>query len=80
MHVGEPVSEPERELNRFIDPMASLIGQGASGSLVELWLNEPACMECAPEWEGFNWRSVSQSASAKLASLLTTSQFSGPPF
>lgn len=66
----EPVSEPERELNRFIDSMTSLIGSGASGSLTELWLDEAACMECIPGSEGFNWRSVSVSASAKLASLV----------
>ncbi len=54
MHDGEPVSERERELNSFTDPMTSLIGQGASGLPAELWLSEPACMECAPGWEGFN--------------------------
>ena len=73
-------SEPEQEMNCFIDSMTTLIGRSASESLAELWLNELACMECAPGWEGFNWRSVSLSASAKLASLLISSQFSGPHF
>jgi hypothetical protein len=69
-------SVPERELNSFIDSMTSLIGPGASGSLTELWLDELACMECIPESETFNWRSVSVSASAKLASRLIASQLS----
>lgn len=73
----EPVSEPERELNRFIGSMTRLLGPGASESLAELWLNELTCMECVPGWQGFDWRSVSLSASARLASLLIASQFSG---
>ena len=75
-----PVSEPERELNSFINSMASLIGPGASRSLTELWLNELACMEWIPGSEGFNWRSVSVSASLKLANRVIASQLSGPCF
>jgi hypothetical protein len=75
-----PISEPERELNSFINSMASLIGPGASRSLTELWLNELACMECIPGSESFNWRSVSVSASLKLASRVIASQLSGPCF
>jgi hypothetical protein len=75
-----PVSEPERELNSFINSMASLIGPGASKSLAELWLNELACMEWIPGSESFNWRSVSVSASLKLANRLIASQLSGPCF
>jgi len=74
------LSEPERELNSFIDSMTSLIGPGASGSLTELWLDELACMECIPESESFNWRSVSVSASMKLASQVIASQLSGTHF
>lgn len=73
-------SEPERELNSFINSMASLIGPGASRSLTELWLNELVCMECIPGSESFNWRSVSVSASVKLASRVIASQLSGPCF
>ena len=75
-----PVSEPERELNSFINSMASLIGPGASRSLTELWLNELACMEWIPGSESFNWRSVSVSASLKLANRVIASQLSGPCF
>jgi hypothetical protein len=76
----KPVSEPERELNSFINSMESLIGPGASMSLTELWLNELACMECIPGSESFNWRSVSLSASVKLASRVIASQLSGACF
>jgi hypothetical protein len=76
----KPVSEPERELNSFVNSMASLIGPGASRSLTDLWLDELACMECIPELENFNWRSVSLSASAKLASRVIASQLSGQRF
>ncbi len=74
------LSVPERELNSFIDSMTRLIGPGASGSLTELWLDELACMECIPESDGFNWRSVSVSASMKLASQVIASQLSGTDF
>ncbi len=73
-------SVPQRELNSFIDSMTRLIGPGASHSLTELWLDELACMECIPGSEGFNWRSVSVSASVKLASRVLASQRSGPWF
>jgi hypothetical protein len=73
----EGASEPERELNSFIHSIASLIGPGASGFLTELWLNELACMECIAESESFNWRSVSVSASVRLANRLIASQLSG---
>ena len=76
----EPVSEPERELNSFINSMASLIGPGASRSLTDLWLDEVACMECIPGSESFNWRSVSLPASVKLASRVIASQLPGPRF
>ena len=75
-----PMSEPERELNSFINSMASLIAPGASGSLTELWLNELACMEFIPRSESFNWRSVSVSASVKLANRVIASQLSGGGF
>ena len=71
------ISEPERELNIFINSMASLIGPEASRSLTELWLDELACMECIPGSESFDWRSVSVSASVKLASRVIASQLSG---
>jgi hypothetical protein len=77
---SEPISEPERELNSFIDSMTSLIGPGACESLTELWLNELACMECFPGTGSFNWRSVSVSASVKLAGRVIDSQLSGPCF
>jgi hypothetical protein len=73
-----PVSEPERELNSFVSSMESLIGPGASRTLTDLWLDELACMECIPGWESFNWRSVSLSASVKLANRVIASQLSGP--
>jgi hypothetical protein len=76
----ERVSEPERELNSFINSMTSLIGPGATSSLTELWLNELACMECIQESKGFNWRSVSLSASAKLAGRVIASQLSDSRF
>jgi hypothetical protein len=72
------VSEPERELKSFVNSMASLIGPGASRTLTDLWLDELACMECIPEPKSFNWRSVSVSASMKLASRVIASQLSGP--
>jgi hypothetical protein len=74
------VSEPQRELNSFINSMASLIGPGASGTLTDLWLRELACMECIPGSETFNWRSVSVSASVKLASRVISSQLSSSCF
>jgi hypothetical protein len=74
------ISEPERELNSFISSMTSLIGPGASGSLTEVWLDELTCMECTPGSEHFSWRSVSLSASMKLASQVIASQLSGPCF
>ena len=77
---GEPIFGPERELNSFIDSMTSLIGPGAFRPLTELWLNELACLECLPGSESFNWRSVSPSASAKLASRVIASQLSGRCF
>jgi len=78
---GEPVSEPERELNSFINAVTSLIGPGGSRSLTELWLNELACMqERIPGSEDFNWRSVSVSASVRLAGRVIASQLSGPCF
>jgi hypothetical protein len=70
----ELASEPQRELNSFINSMTSLIGPGASRSLAELWLNELACTERIPGSEHFNWRSVSLSASVKLASPVIASQ------
>ena len=73
----KPLSEPERELNSFINSMTSLIGPGASASLTDLWLDELACMECIPGSESSNWRSVSLSASAKLARRVIASQLSG---
>lgn len=74
------VSERERELNSFINSMASLIGPEASWSLGERWPDELACMNCIRESKSFNWRSVSLSASAKLASRVIASQLSGPFF
>jgi hypothetical protein len=76
----EPISEPERELNNFIDSMMNLVGPGASRSLTELWLDELACMEWIPGSEDFNWRMVSASASVKLAGRVIGSQLSGPCF
>ena len=76
----ESISEPERELNSFIESMMSLVGAGASGSLTELWLDELACMERVPGSENFNWRMVSASASVKLAGKVTGSQRSGSSF
>lgn len=73
----EASSDPERELNSFIDSMAMLIGPGASGSLTELWLDELACMDCFLRSEGFSWRSVSLSASVRLANRVIASQLSG---
>ena len=73
---GPPVSDAERELNSFVNSVAGLIGPGASRSLSELWLAELACMEYIPGSEGFSWRSVSLSASVKLASQLIASQLS----
>ncbi len=72
------MSEPERELNNFIDSMMGLVGAGASRSLIELWLDELACTEWVPGSENFNWRSVSASASVKLAGRVMSSQLSGP--
>ena len=72
------VPEPERGLNSFVNSMASLIVPGVSGSLSDLWLDELACMECIPGSESFNWRSVSLSASVKLASRVIASKLSGP--
>jgi hypothetical protein len=76
----ERISEAERELNSFINSMTSLIGTSACRSLTELWLNELACMECIPGSESFNWRSVSLSASVKLAGRVIASHLSGSCF
>ena len=76
----EPISEAERELNCFVSSMTGLIGPGASRSLIDLWLNELACMECIPGSASFNWRSVSLSASVKLASQVIASQVLSPFF
>jgi len=74
------MSESECELNSFINSMTGLIGPGASGTLTDLWLDELASMECIPGSESFNWRSVSVSASVKLASLVISSQLSSSFF
>jgi hypothetical protein len=71
----ERISEPERELNNFIDSRLGLVGAGGSRSLTELWLDELACMDYE-----FNWRAVSASASVKLAGRVIGSQLSGPSF
>jgi hypothetical protein len=76
----KPASEPERELNSFVNSMAKLVGPAAYGSLADLWLDELACMECIPDSGSFNWRSVSVSASVKLASRVVASQLSGLRF
>jgi hypothetical protein len=76
----KPHFEPERELNSFINSMASLIGPGGSRALTHLWLDELAWMECMPGSESFNWRSVSLSASMKLANRVIASQLSDPCF
>lgn len=73
---NERISEAEHELKSFINSMTSLVGTSASSSLTELWLNELACMECIPGSESFSWRSVSLSASVKLASRVIASQLS----
>jgi hypothetical protein len=75
-----PLSEPERELNSFINSMTSLVGPGASRCLTDLWLDELACMDCIPGSESFNWRSVSVSASVELARRVIASQLSGTCF
>lgn len=74
------ISEPERELNGFINSMKGLIGPITSESLTELWLDELACMECIHASDGFNWRLVSLSASMKLASRVIASKISGACF
>ena len=76
----KPVSEPQRELNSFINSMSGLIGPITSECLTELWLDELACMDCIPGSESFDWRLVSLSASAKLASRVIASQFTGACF
>ncbi len=76
----EPISEAERELNSFINSVTCLIGPSASRSLTELWLNELACLERIPGSESFNWRSVSLSASVKLAGQVLASHLSGSCF
>ena len=70
------VSAAERELNLFVDAMANLFGGDVSTCLTELWLNEVASMEGAPGPEKLNWRSVSLSASVKLANRVISSQLS----
>lgn len=72
--IAEPVSTAERELNSFVNAMANLFGADISRCLTEMWLNELACMECVPGSEDFNWRSVSLSASVKLANRVISSQ------
>ena len=74
------LSEPERELSSFVNSMANLTGPGASTALTDLWLDELTYMGCIPGSESFNWRSVSLSASVKLASRVIASQLSGPYF
>lgn len=74
----EAMSEPERELKSFIDSVTNLMGPCAAASLTELWLDELACMECVPGSGTFNWRSVSLSASVKLAIRVVASQLYGP--
>jgi hypothetical protein len=74
----ERISEPERELNSFINSMTNLIGSAVSGFLAKAWLGELTCRGCTPGSESFNWRSVSLSASMKLASRVIGSLLSDP--
>jgi glyoxylase-like metal-dependent hydrolase (beta-lactamase superfamily II) len=51
-----------------------LAGPGSTRALTELWLYELACMDCVPEPNGGDWRTVSLAASTKLASKLIALQ------
>ena len=75
---GGATSAPERELLNFIDSVAMLIGQGPSRILTDIWLDELACMECAPDLNGRNWRMVSLAASTRLARELIALQLRAP--
>lgn len=72
---GKNVSVPERELLDFIHAVTELLGPSITGVLTEIWLNEVACMECAPGPGGLDWRMVSMAASTTLAGRLIASQF-----
>lgn len=67
---GRAASAPERELHSFIDSVAKLIGLDSTRVLTEIWLDELACLDCAPEPDSNNWRVVSFAASTKLATKL----------
>lgn len=75
---GGATSAPERELLNFIDSVAMLIGQGPTRILTDIWLDELACMECAPDMNEKNWRTVSLAASTRLARELIALQLRDP--
>jgi hypothetical protein len=63
--VRDIVSVPERELLSFIDTVVNLLGPGATSLLTEIWLDEPACLDCLPSPNSSEWRLVSLAASAR---------------
>ncbi len=74
----EFLSEPERELRAIIQSPASSLGLGAIKPLMELWLDESACMDSTPGLHSPAWRPVSLAASVKLAGQVIASQLSLP--
>lgn len=74
---GDSVSVPERELLDFIRAVTELLGPSSTSVLTEIWLNELACMDCAPGPSRPDWRMVSLAASTSLAGQLIASQLRG---
>jgi hypothetical protein len=58
----------ERELSSFIAAVTELYGPEQARVAAEDWLDESELMDSAPRSEARNWRAVTISASARLAS------------
>ena len=65
-----PVSVAERELRSFVGSVIDLLGPGGAKILEDIWLDELAEMERAPEPASAEWRLVSIAASSRLAGRL----------
>ena len=70
----ELISAPEQEMQHFVRALVCLVGQNATPYLMELWLDELACLECMPEYDASLWRKVSVAAATRLASEIMASQ------
>jgi len=65
-----PATMAERELRSFVGSVIELLGPEGSKLLEDIWLDELAEMERAPEATSPQWRLVSIAASSRLAGRL----------